>query len=119
MKRRVVITGMGVISPVGSTVADAWNRVVEGRSGVRTIDTYDVSHYPTRFAGLVDGFDVDAYLNPREQRRTDAFVHYGIAASKEAVSNSGLDISTNADRVGVNIGSGIDEIGRASCRERV
>ncbi len=111
MKRRVVITGMGVISPVGSTVADAWNRVVEGRSGVRTIDTYDVSHYPTRFAGLVDGFDVDAYLNPREQRRTDAFVHYGIAASKEAVSNSGLDISTNADRVGVNIGSGIGGIG--------
>ena len=65
---------MGVISPVGSTLSDAWSRVVEGRSGIRTIESYDVSQYPTRFAGLVDGFDADDYLGAREQRRTDAFV---------------------------------------------
>jgi len=111
MKRRVVVTGMGVVSPVGSTVEGAWKRVVEGRSGVRTIDAYDVSHYPTRFAGLVEGFDVDAYLSSRDQRRTDAFVHYGIAASQDAVAHSGLDIAANADRVGVNVGSGIGGIG--------
>ncbi|MEC9407613.1 MAG: beta-ketoacyl-ACP synthase II [Pseudomonadota bacterium] len=111
MKQRVVVTGMGVISPVGSTVEDAWSRVVEGRSGIRTIDAYDVSQYPTQFAGLVDGFDADAYLGAREQRRTDAFVHYGIAAAKQAVEHAGLDITANADRIGVNIGSGIGGIG--------
>ena len=111
MKQRVVVTGMGVISPVGSTLSDAWSRVVEGRSGIRTIESYDVSQYPTRFAGLVDGFDADAYLGAREQRRTDAFVHYGIAAAKQAVDHAGLDIAANADRIGVNIGSGIGGIG--------
>lgn len=111
MKQRVVVTGMGVISPVGSTLSDAWSRVVEGRSGIRTIESYDVSQYPTRFAGLVDGFDADAYLGAREQRRTDAFVHYGIAAAKQAVEHAGLDIAANADRIGVNIGSGIGGIG--------
>ena len=102
---------MGVISPVGSTLSDAWSRVVEGRSGIRTIESYDVSQYPTRFAGLVDGFDADDYLGAREQRRTDAFVHYGIAAAKQAVEHAGLDIAANADRIGVNIGSGIGGIG--------
>ena len=111
MKQRFVVTGMGVISPVGSTLSDAWSRVVEGRSGIRTIESYDVSQYPTRFAGLVDGFDADAYLGAREQRRTDAFVHYGIAAAKQAVEHAGLDIAANADRIGVNIGSGIGGIG--------
>lgn len=111
MKQRVVVTGMGVISPVGSTLSDAWSRVVEGRSGIRTIESYDVSQYPTRFAGLVDGFDADDYLGAREQRRTDAFVHYGIAAAKKAVEHAGLDIAANADRIGVNIGSGIGGIG--------
>lgn len=111
MKQRVVVTGMGVVSPVGSTVDGAWSRVVEGRSGVRTIKSYDVSQYPTRFAGLVDGFDPNEYLGAREQRRTDPFVHYGIAAAHEAVKHAGLDISANADRIGVNIGSGIGGIG--------
>lgn len=111
MSRRVVVTGLGVVSPVGSTVEDAWKRVVAGESGIRAVDTFDVSTFSTRIAGLVDGFDVGAYIDKRDQRRTDTFVHYGIAASQQAIAHAGLDVAANAERVGVSVGSGIGGIG--------
>ena len=108
---RVVVTGLGVVSPVGSTVESAWKAVLEGRSGISTIDWFDASNYPTQFAGAVQGFDVDAVLDKREQRRNDTFIHYGLGAVDQAVADAELDISANAERIGVAMGSGIGGIG--------
>ncbi len=107
-KRRVVVTGMGIISPVGSTLDSAWRSVRDGQSGIGPITRLDVSKFSTRIGGAVSGFEADNYVSPRDQRRTDEFMHYGIAAAKQAVSDSGLEISeTNAHRCGVAMGSGI------------
>lgn len=112
-KRRIVVTGLGIISPLGCQIEQAWNRATEGKSGVRLIDSFDTSDYTTKFAGLVDGFDPLAYFNPKEARKSDLFILYGVAAALEAVKASGLDDSPNLnhDRVGVAIGSGIGGIG--------
>ena len=107
-KRRVVVTGLGIVSPVGSQVAEAWDNVVNGRSYIGPITRFDVSNYPTRFAGDVRGFDVDAYLPPKEARRMDPFVQYGFAAATQALKDSGLLVTdANAARVGVAMGAGI------------
>ena len=112
MRKRIVITGMGVVSPVGSTLETAWENVREGRSGVRAVEHFDVSNFPTQIAGIVQGFDADAVLDKKEQRRTDTFLHYGMGAAKSAVADAGLDIAAlDADRIGVSIGSGIGGIG--------
>jgi 3-oxoacyl-[acyl-carrier-protein] synthase II len=93
-KRRVVITGLGIVSPVGSTVDEAWKNVVDGVSGIAPITRFDVSAFPCRFGGAVKGFNVDEYMSPKEARRMDEFMHYGIAAGVQAMSDSARSTST-------------------------
>ncbi|MDD5250553.1 MAG: beta-ketoacyl-ACP synthase II [Rhodocyclaceae bacterium] len=107
-RRRVVVTGLGVVSPVGNTVPEAWANIVAGKSGIGTITRFDAIAFKSRVAGEVKGFDVSAYLSPKEARRMDTFIHYGMAAGIQAIRDSGLAVTAdNADRIGVNIGSGI------------
>jgi 3-oxoacyl-[acyl-carrier-protein] synthase II len=107
-KRRVVVTGLGIISPVGSTVETAWSNVVNGVSGIGPITSFDVSEFPCKFGGAVKDFQLDKYLTPKEARRMDQFMHYGIAAGVEAMADSGIDVNKiDLDRVGVITGSGI------------
>jgi 3-oxoacyl-[acyl-carrier-protein] synthase II len=113
-ERRVVITGLGCVSPVGNTVADAWAAVTAGTSGIATITKFDASAFSTRFAGEVKGFNVEDYMPAKEARHMDTFIHYGMAAGMQAIRDSGLvndqdnlDETIDADRVGVIIGSGI------------
>ncbi|HHW65854.1 MAG TPA: beta-ketoacyl-ACP synthase II [Rhodocyclaceae bacterium] len=107
-RRRVVVTGLGVISPVGNTVPEAWENLVAGKSGIGPITRFDASNFASRIAGEVKGFDVSAYLSAKEARRMDVFIHYGMAAGIQAIRDSGIEVSeANADRIGVNIGSGI------------
>jgi len=110
-KRRVVVTGLGIVSPVGSTVADAWDNIVAGRSGIAPITRFDVSRFSTRFGGAVAGFELGDYLSPKDARKMDAFMHYGIAASQQAITDSGIEVrSANAPRIGVAVGAGIGGI---------
>jgi len=107
-RRRVVVTGLGIISPVGNTVSDAWGNLVAGRSGIGPITRFDATAFKARIAGEVRGFDVTDYLSAKEARRMDVFIHYGMAAGIQAFRDSGLTVTPeNADRIGVNIGSGI------------
>jgi 3-oxoacyl-[acyl-carrier-protein] synthase II len=107
-KRRVVITGLGIISPVGNTIPEAWDNLVAGRSGIARITHFDPTPFASRIAGEVKGFDVDQYLNPKEARRMDAFIQFGMAAGIQAIRDSGIEVNeANAERIGVNIGSGI------------
>jgi len=107
-KRRVVITGMGMVSPVGLDVKSSWENILAGNSGVTTITHFDTTGFNTTFGGSVKNFDVSAILSVKEARRMDTFIHYGIAASKEALEDSGLEVTdNNAHRIGVSIGSGI------------
>ncbi|HLU06996.1 MAG TPA: beta-ketoacyl-ACP synthase II [Woeseiaceae bacterium] len=107
-KRRVVVTGMGIISPVGNQLETAWENVREGRSGVAPIASFDASKFTTRIAGEVKHFDVEKYLQPRDARKIDKFMHYGIAASSDALADSGLEITAeNNERIGVAMGAGI------------
>ena len=107
-RRRVVVTGLGVISPVGNTVSEAWANLVAGKSGIGRITRFDASNFAARIAGEVKDFDVSAYLSAKEARRMDVFIHYGVAAGVQAIQDSGLVVTQeNAARIGVNIGSGI------------
>jgi 3-oxoacyl-[acyl-carrier-protein] synthase II len=107
-KRRVVVTGLGIISPVGSTIETAWRNVVEGVSGIGPITRFDVTEFPCKFGGAVQGFELEKYLTAKESRRMDKFMHYGIAAGIEAMADSGLDVNKiDLDRAGVVTGSGI------------
>lgn len=108
MKRRVVITGMGMVSPVGLTVDESWANILAGRSGIAPITHFDVSAYGTRFGGSVKNFDISAYVSSKDARKMDPFIHYGIAAGMQALKDSGLEVTEeNAPRIGVAIGSGI------------
>ena len=107
-RRRVVITGLGIVSPVGSSVEEAWQNIIAGRSGIERITRFDVSAFPVQIAGEVKGFDIAQYLSPKEARRMDTFLHYGMAAGIQAIKDAGLEAHpANADRIGVAIGSGI------------
>jgi 3-oxoacyl-[acyl-carrier-protein] synthase II len=111
-RRRVVVTGMGIVSPVGSTLDTAWANVLAGKSGIVPIEKYDVSAYSTRFAGLVADFRVEEWMGPKEIKRTDPFIQYGVAAAKQAVKDAGLEITdANRERIGICVGSGIGGIG--------
>lgn len=106
------MTGLGVISPVGLTVKEAWGNILEGKSGIGPITHFDVSDFSTRFGGSVKGFDVTQYMSAKEARRMDPFIHYGIAAAKEAIEDARLTVTEeNAERIGVAIGSGIGGVG--------
>ncbi|MCL2298154.1 MAG: beta-ketoacyl-ACP synthase II [Proteobacteria bacterium] len=107
-QRRVVVTGMGIVSPVGIGLEAAWSNILAGRSGIVPITRFDASTFPVRIAGEVKGFDVEPYLAPKEARRYDTFVHYALATSIEAVRDAGLDNdSIDKERAGVSIGAGI------------
>ncbi len=107
-KRRVVITGLGIVSPVGNTIEDAWGNLVAGRSGITRITHFDPAGFASQVAGEVKHFDIGAYLNPKEARRMDIFIQFGMAAGMQAVRDAGLDtLQADAERIGVNIGSGI------------
>ena len=107
-KRRVVITGLGIVSPLGSTVADAWNGICNGRSGIRAITRLDTSAFPCRIGGEVVGFNAEDYMPAKDVRRFDPFVSYGIAAAIQAVQESGIEVTeANAPRIGIVMGAGI------------
>ncbi|WP_462378993.1 beta-ketoacyl-ACP synthase II [Pseudomonas sp. Marseille-QA0892] len=107
-RRRVVVTGMGMVSPLGNDVASTWAGILDGRSGIATIEHMDVSAFATRFGGSVKGFDVEQYLSAKEARKLDLFIQYGLAASFQAVADSGLEVTdANRERIGIAIGSGI------------
>ena len=108
-KRRVVVTGLGIVSPVGSTVSSAWENIISGKSGITRITRFDASSFASQIAGEVKDFDIHQYLSVKEARRMDVFIHYGMAAAIQAVKDAGIDdISRlDAEKIGVNIGSGI------------
>jgi 3-oxoacyl-[acyl-carrier-protein] synthase II len=110
-KRRVVITGLGIISPIGNTVSDAWVNALAGKSGITRITRFDASAFASQIAGEVKDFDVTDYLSAKDARRMDIFIHYGMAAAIQAVKDAGIgdigNTDVDAERVGVNIGSGI------------
>jgi len=107
-RRRVVVTGLGIVCPIGNTVAEAWSSVLAGKSGIGRITHFDASPLSSQIAGEVKNFEVGAYLSPKEARRMDRFIHLGIAAGVQALKDSGLEVTqANATRIGVNIGSGI------------
>ncbi len=107
-RRRVVVTGLGCISPVGNSITQAWDAIIAGRSGIATVTRFDATVLPVHFAGEVKDFSVESYLPAKEARHMDTFIHYGIAAGLQALDDSGLEINdANAERVGVMVGSGI------------
>lgn len=107
-ERRVVVTGLGCVSPVGNTVADAWAALTEGKSGIATITKFDATPFSTRFAGEVKGFNIEDYIPGKEARHMDTFIHFGMAAGIQAIQDSGLTATDeNAERIGVIVGSGI------------
>jgi 3-oxoacyl-[acyl-carrier-protein] synthase II len=107
-RRRVVVTGLGCISPVGNTVAASWDALIAGKSGIATITKFDASAFSTHFAGEVKGFNIEEYIPGKEARHMDTFIHYGMAAGMQAMQDSGLEVSeANAERIGVLVGSGI------------
>jgi 3-oxoacyl-[acyl-carrier-protein] synthase II len=107
-KRRVVVTGLGIVSPVGSTVASAWDAIVRGESGIGPITRFDVSAFPVRFGGQVRDFDVGQFMSPKEARRMDEFMQYGVAAGIQAVTDCGIDFSkADPARCGAVCGAGI------------
>ena len=107
-RRRVVVTGLGIVSPVGNSVAEAWSNILAGRSGITRITRFDPSRVASQIAGEVKGFDVSQYLSPKEARRMDTFIHYGMAAGLQAWRDAGISLAEDeAERAGVNFGSGI------------
>jgi 3-oxoacyl-[acyl-carrier-protein] synthase II len=107
-RRRVVVTGLGIVSPVGIGIADAWAGIIAGKSGITRITRFDPAAYSSQIAGEVKGFDVAKWLPPKEARRFDTFIHYGLVAGIEAMKDAGLDLEReNREAVGVCIGSGI------------
>lgn len=110
-KRRVVITGLGIVSPVGNTVEEAWANILAGHSGIGPITHIDVSAFPVRFGGSVRGFDAGQFIAAKDIKKMDPFIHYGIAAGTQALQDSGIEVTDdNAERIGVAIGSGIGGI---------
>ncbi|MGM0915200.1 MAG: beta-ketoacyl-ACP synthase II [Pseudomonadota bacterium] len=107
-RRRVVVTGLGLVTPVGNSVEESWRNIVAGNSGIAPIEHFDVSGFNTRFGGSVKDFDISPYLNPKEARKMDLFIQYGVAAGAQAIQDAGIECTEeNADRIGVAIGSGI------------
>ena len=107
-RRRVVVTGLGIVCPVGNSVKEAWTNIQAGKSGITRITRFDAALFASQIAGEVKNFDVSTVLSAKEARRVDVFIHYGIAAAAEAIKDAGLEANPkNAERIGVNVGSGI------------
>ena len=110
-KRRVVVTGLGLISPVGGNVSESWDNILKGLSGIGPITRFDTSDFPSNFGGAVKNFDVSDYLKPKDSKKMDPFIHYGVAAGMQALDDSGIEVTDeNAERIGVAIGAGIGGI---------
>ncbi len=110
-KRRVVVTGLGIVSPLGNDLASSWDGIVNGRSGIAELTHFDASAMATRIAGEVKGFDPGLWMTPKDVKKMDPFIHYGVAASLMAMRDAGLEVKEgNADRIGAIIGSGIGGI---------
>ncbi len=110
-ERRVVVTGLGMVSPVGHTVAESWENILAGKSGIQPITHFDITPFSTRFGGPIYGFDVTQYISKKDVRKMDKFIHYGLAAGCQAIEDAGLTVTeANATRIGVMIGSGIGGI---------
>jgi 3-oxoacyl-[acyl-carrier-protein] synthase II len=109
--RRVVVTGLGIVAPVGLDVATAWDNILAGKSGIQPITHFDVTAFPTRFGGPIYDFEVTDYIPKKEAKKMDKFIHYGVVAGLQAIKDSGLEVTeANAERIGVLIGSGIGGI---------
>jgi 3-oxoacyl-[acyl-carrier-protein] synthase II len=107
-RRRIVVTGLGVITPLGIGIDESWKGIIGGRSGIKNITQFDASTFPTKIAGEVEGFNPENYIEPKEIKKMDRFIHFGVAASLMAMNDSGLRIDpSNSDRVGVIVGSGM------------
>ena len=107
-RRRVVVTGLGCVSPVGNTISSAWEALLSGQSGIATVTQFDISAFSTTFAGEVKEFQVEDYIPAKEARHMDTFIHFGMAAGIQAMQDSGLTVTeANAERIGVMVGSGI------------
>ena len=110
-KRRVVVTELGLITPVGIGVKESWKNILNGVSGITSINKFDASNFKSQVAGEVKSFDPDLYLNPKDSRRMDTFIQFGLVAGIEAIKDSGLEVTEeNSERIGVSIGSGIGGI---------
>ncbi|MFI3122095.1 MAG: beta-ketoacyl-ACP synthase II [Methylococcaceae bacterium] len=110
-KRRVVITGLGAITPLANTVSETWDGIINGKSGIGPIDSFDISSFATTFGGVIRNFDINRYIPEKDAKRMDGFIHYGIAAGCQALEDSGIEVTeANAERIGVAIGSGIGGI---------
>jgi len=110
--RRVVVTGLGMLSPLGNSPESTWQNLLLGKSGISDITHFDTSEYPTRFAGLVKDFDAQDYMARKEAKKMDLFIQYGVAAGVQAIKDSGIEINEdNAQRIGVAVGSGIGGLG--------
>ena len=108
MSRRVVVTGMGAVTPVGNTVSESWKNILAGKSGAAPITLFDVSDFATQFGASIKDFDITTYIPRKDAKKMDTFIHYGIVAGMEAFEDSGLTVTDeNAERIGVAIGSGI------------
>ncbi len=109
--RRVVVTGLGAVTPLGLGFASSWDGIINGRSGIASLELFDTAGFATQFGGAVKGFDVSAYMSAKDARRMDGFIHYGIAAGTQAILDSGLEITEqNSERIGVATGAGIGGI---------
>ncbi len=107
-KRRVVVTGLGIVSPVGNDVAGAWDAILHGRSGIANVTRFDTAGFPTHFGGEIRNLDLEPYMTPKDARRMDAFMQYGVVAGIQAMRDSGLAVTPeNADRIGILMGSGM------------
>ncbi|MDP2902927.1 MAG: beta-ketoacyl-ACP synthase II [Methylovulum sp.] len=110
-KRRVVITGLGAVTPLANTVSETWDGIINGRSGISSIDSFNISPFATTFGGVIRNFDVTRYIAGKDAKRMDGFIHYGIAAGCQAFEDCGIEVTeANAERIGVAIGSGIGGI---------
>src|SRR5690349_4341936 len=116
MASRVVVTGMGMVTPLGNDLPSTWEALCQGRSGIGPITVFDASNQEVHFAGEVKNFDATLYMDRKEVRRNDRFVHFAVAATKQALDQARLDVAANGAEVGVLIGSGIG--GLHSCHEQ-
>ncbi len=109
--RRVVITGLGAVTPLANTVQETWDGIINGKSGIRPIDSFDISPFASTFGGVIRNFDISQYIPTKDSKRMDGFIHYGIAAGCQAIEDSGIEVTEeNAERIGVAIGAGIGGI---------
>ncbi|KAF3977464.1 MAG: beta-ketoacyl-ACP synthase II [Methylococcales symbiont of Iophon sp. n. MRB-2018] len=110
-ERRVVITGLGAVTPLANNVTDTWNGIINGKSGIGLIDSFDISLFATTFGGVIRDFDISEYFPAKDAKRMDGFIHYGLAAGCQAIDDSGIEVTEqNAERIGIAIGAGIGGI---------